>query len=74
MNEKAIESMIAKVQLSAKIAQIALACPSCQGPVNKEIQVFKNRNVSHQGGGRSSFAAMNETDGLDNDYSTLEYK
>jgi hypothetical protein len=74
MNEKAIESMIAKVQLSAKIAQIALACPTCQGPVNKEIQEFKNRNVSHQGGGRSSFAAMNDKrDCITNDI-TPEYK
>ena len=73
MNEKAIEAIIAKVQLSAKIAQIALACPTCQGPVNKEIQDFKNKNC-HQEGGHSLLPATNESRGVINECSTLEYK
>jgi hypothetical protein len=77
MNEKAIEEIIAKVQLSAKIVQIALACPTCHGPVNKEIQEFRSKNC-HQDGGRSSLPAMNESkDGLPtNDYnnSRRQYK
>ena len=45
-----IESIIAKVQLGAKIAQIALACPTCKGSVTKEIQDFKNKNRYLMGG------------------------
>jgi hypothetical protein len=68
-----ITNMIAKIELSAKIAQIALACPSCNGPVNKEIQEFKSKNY-HQGGGRSSLPAMNDKkDCIANDI-TFEYK
>jgi hypothetical protein len=52
-----IELIIAKVQLSAKIAQIALACPGCRGPVNKEIEDFK---ISHQVGGHSLLSATND--------------
>jgi hypothetical protein len=52
-----MEEMIAKVELSAEIARIALACPTCRGPVNKKIQNFKD---SHQGGGHSSLQATND--------------
>jgi hypothetical protein len=37
-----LDEIIAKVQLGTKIAQIALACPTCEGPVKKEIREFKN--------------------------------
>jgi hypothetical protein len=71
MNEEAIDAITAKVQLGTKIAQIALACPTCSGPVNKEIQNFKN---NHQEGGHSLFPATNESSGVINECSTLEYK
>jgi hypothetical protein len=69
---KPLDEIIAKVQLGTKIAQIALACPTCQGPVNKEIQEFKN---CHQEGGRPSLPAMNDSqENLSNEINTLEYK
>jgi hypothetical protein len=67
----AMKSIIAKVELWTKIAQIALKCPICCGSVNKEIEDFK---ISHQGGGRSSLPAMNDKDGLVNEINSHEYK
>jgi hypothetical protein len=78
MTGATLDEMIAKVGLGTRIAKIALACPTCQGPANKEIQEFKNQNSSHQGGGRSSFAPMNDIkDGLPNGTNKIishEYK
>jgi hypothetical protein len=75
MKGATLDEMIAKVGLGTRIAKIALTCTTCQGPVNKEIQEFKN-NARHQDGGRSSFAAMNDEskEYLSNENSTLEYK
>jgi hypothetical protein len=45
-----IDEIIAKVELSAEIARIALACPSCQGSVRKLI----HKRRAHQVGGQST--------------------
>jgi TolA-binding protein len=75
MEKGTLKDMIAKTELSAKIAQIALSCNSCNGPVRNAIQEYQNNhnhnhNLSqqnnnnsetrHQDGGRSSLAATND--------------
>jgi bacterioferritin-associated ferredoxin len=76
-----IEGMNSKIELSAEIARIALDCPSCKKHVREVIQRYRdqtiqnNNVISHQGGGRSSLQAMNESkDGLTNVYYTSKYK
>jgi hypothetical protein len=71
MQNSSIREMIAKTELSAKIAQIALACPSCNGPVNKEIQEYQNNHNQQNNNngfgpirGHSSLPATNERDGF----------
>jgi hypothetical protein len=73
MNEEAIEAIIAKVQLSAKIAQIALGCQACRETVKELIQKWQNRS-SHQEGGHSLLSATNESSGVTNECFTSEYK
>jgi hypothetical protein len=73
MQHGTIDEIIAKIQLGTRIIKIALACPACQGPANQEIQEFKNRNSSHQGGGRSSLPAMNDKKNCITNDITLEY-
>ena len=67
-DEDSIASMIAKVELSAEIAQIALACHNCNRPVNNAINRFKNRNRNQNQNknvnpvrGHSSLEATNES-------------
>ena len=52
-----MDEIIAKVELSAEIARIALACPSCCESVRQLIIRGKNRNCSHNHpeGGPSSY-------------------
>jgi hypothetical protein len=75
-----IASMISKTELSAEIARIALACPTCKGHVRDAIICFENQSQNKKVNvnpvrGHSSLATTNESkDGLTNDYSTLEYK
>jgi hypothetical protein len=82
-----IKDMIAKADLSTKIAQIALACPSCEIPVRNAIQEYQdnlnqqnnnNSETCHQDGGRSSVQTMNNIkDGLPNESKKIishEYK
>jgi hypothetical protein len=49
-----LRSMIEKIELSAEIARISLACPNCNGLVRNAIQRFKdkqNGSESHPEGG-----------------------
>jgi hypothetical protein len=49
-NTSSIDEIISKVELSAEIARIALACPSCQGSVRNLI----HKQRAHQDGGPST--------------------
>jgi hypothetical protein len=79
MNEtNSVKEMIAKVELSAEIARIALACPTCKGHASKAIERFKNQSKNQNqcaaDGGHSLLPATNGLkDGLTNEYSTHEY-
>jgi len=62
MKKGTLSDMITKVELSAKIAQIALGCTSCNGPVRHAIMEYQNglnqqndnnSETNRQDGGRS---------------------
>jgi hypothetical protein len=77
-----IKYMTAKIELSAEIARIAMAWPSCKGHVVKAVERFRNRkkadsDVGAADGGHSSLleSATNESmDGLTDVINKRQYK